>query len=134
MRVFLDTNILISASLFPKSTPYFAFVKAVSNPNEAMISDVVVEEMHRVFNRKFPKKLSTLDSFLAMASSILEIVKTPEEAFPEESLVRDQKDRPVLRVAIAHRADVLLTGDKDFLESGIENPKILSPNEFLKTA
>lgn len=134
MRIFLDTNVLISAALFPKSTPYYAFVKAVSSPNVAMISDVVVEEMHRTFNRKFPKRLHTLDAFLSMASSILEIVNTPNEIRPEEALIRDEKDRPVLRAAITHKADVFLTGDKDFLESSVMNPKMVSPGDFLEMA
>lgn len=41
-------------------------------------------------------------------------------------------DRPILRAAINAKADIILTGDKDFLESGIENPKILTASEFLK--
>ncbi len=47
-------------------------------------------------------------------------------------LIRDVKDRPILRAAIKARADVLLTGDKDFLESGVENPAIMTPAEFLR--
>ena len=48
--------------------------------------------------------------------------------------VRDEKDIPVLSDAIFNNVDVLLTGDKDFLESDIENPLIFSPKmmcEFL---
>ena len=45
--------------------------------------------------------------------------------------MRDVSDRPILRAAIAAKADILLTGDKDFLESGITNSKIMTPTEFL---
>ncbi len=38
-----------------------------------------------------------------------------------------------LRAAIEARADVLLTGDKDFLESGVKDPLIMTPAEFLNT-
>lgn len=41
-------------------------------------------------------------------------------------------DRPILRAAIEARADILLTGDKDFLKSGVENPAIMTPAEFLQ--
>ena len=41
-------------------------------------------------------------------------------------------DRPILRAAIHAGADILLTGDKDFLESGILNPKIMTAAEFVK--
>ena len=49
-----------------------------------------------------------------------------------ESQIRDINDRPILRAAIMAKADVLLTGDKDFLESNIKHPKILTPTEFLE--
>ena len=48
-----------------------------------------------------------------------------------ESQIRDADDRPILRAAIAAKADVLLTGDKDFLESGLKKPMIMTPAEFL---
>ena len=54
-----------------------------------------------------------------------------EDENMSESQVRDADDRPILRAAIAAKADVLLTGDKDFLESGLESPKIMTPAEFL---
>jgi len=43
----------------------------------------------------------------------------------------DTKDRPLLRAAIMADVDVIVTGDKDFLEAGIEWPAILSPAEFM---
>ena len=36
-----------------------------------------------------------------------------------------------VRGAIHANADVLLTGDKDFLESGVTHPAITTPAEFL---
>lgn len=45
--------------------------------------------------------------------------------------IRDVSDRPILRAAIRAGADVLLTGDKDFLESGLKNPAIMTPTEFI---
>ena len=66
-----------------------------------------------------------------MALLTLELVATPLDELNEESLIRDIKDRPILRAAIEAQADVLLTGDKDFLESGIKNPAIMTPAEFV---
>ena len=48
-----------------------------------------------------------------------------------ELQIRDVNDRPILRAAINAKADILLTGDKDFLESGLENPVIMTPVGFL---
>lgn len=36
------------------------------------------------------------------------------------------------RAAILAKADILLTGDKDFLESGIDHPIAMTPAEFLQ--
>lgn len=36
-----------------------------------------------------------------------------------------------MRAAVAVRVDVILTGDKDFLESGIVEPKIMNAAAFL---
>ena len=37
-----------------------------------------------------------------------------------EKQIRDINDRPILRAAIEAKADILLTGDKDFLDSGVK--------------
>ena len=49
-----------------------------------------------------------------------------------EAQIRDPKDRPILRAALNAGADLLLTGDKDFLESSIEDPRIISVRSFLE--
>ena len=56
MRVFIDTNILFSAILNPNSTPYKAYLKAVTLPNKGIISDQNITESRRIFNRKSPSK------------------------------------------------------------------------------
>ena len=132
MRIFIDTNILFSAILTPNSTPYKAYFKAVTLPNKGIISDQNITELRRVFNRKFPSKLQTLESFLAVALLSLEVVHVPQDTISDETKIRDIADRPILRAAIAADADILLTGDKDFLESGIKHPMILTATEFVQ--
>ena len=46
-------------------------------------------------------------------------------------MIRDIKDRPILRVALDAHADLFLTGDKDFLESSVTDPRIISAAVFL---
>ena len=132
MRIFIDTNVLISAALFPNGVAANAFERAVSTPNDPIVSDYVIDELRRVFARKFPKKLPALDTFLAAISSCIEIVVTPNLEMEEESRVREPKDRPVYRAAEFAKSDILLTGDKDLLESGVEHTKILTASDFLK--
>ena len=132
MRVLIDTNVLISAALRADSIPWLAYQKAASYPNHGLICEQNVDELKRIFNKKFPHRLASLDKFLSIALLTLELVTIPDSDLAEETLIRDVKDRPILRAAIKARADVLLTGDKDFLESGVENPAIMTPAEFLR--
>ena len=55
MRVLIDTNVLISAALNPNSVPSQAYRKAASYPNRGLICEQNVDELKRIFNKKFPK-------------------------------------------------------------------------------
>lgn len=79
MRVLIDTNILISAALSSKGTPYQAFIKAVTYPNHGMVCEQNIDELRRIFNRKFPQKIHALETFLSLALMTLELVPTPVE-------------------------------------------------------
>lgn len=131
MRVLIDTNILISSALSASGTPFQAYCKAVTYPNRGMVCEQNIDELRRVWNRKFPSKMHALDAFLSRALLTLEVVPMPDQEASNEAMVRDVKDRPILRAAIAAKADVLLTGDKDFLESGIKHLRILTASEFM---
>jgi putative PIN family toxin of toxin-antitoxin system len=132
MKVLIDTNIMISAALFPNSTPAKAYNKAVTHPYRGLVCEQNIDELRRIFNRKFPTKLSALDRFLAISATALEIVPMPIEEDSAEQKIRDIKDRPILRAAISANADYLLTGDKDFLESGVEHPEIITATKFME--
>ena len=133
MRIFIDTNVLLSAALFPGGAAACAYEAAVSSPNRPIVSDYVVEELRTVFKRKFPEKLPALDGFLASLSYAVEIVATPSDSCADEMGVRDSADRPIVRAALASNEDVLLTGDRDLLDSGIDSLRIISPREFLES-
>ncbi|MCD7889894.1 MAG: putative toxin-antitoxin system toxin component, PIN family [Oscillospiraceae bacterium] len=132
MKVLIDTNILISAALNPNGTPFKAYLKAVTYPSHGMVCEQNIDEMRRIYNRKFPKKIADFERFLSMALMTLELVPIPEEEDYDEQKIRDENDRTILRAAIRADADVILTGDRDFLESGIKNPKIMTAAEFLE--
>ncbi len=132
MRVLIDTNVLISAALNSHSIPFQAYVKATSYPNHGLICEQNVDEMKRIFNKKFPHRLTSMDKFLSVALLTLELVLIPTDENVSEKQIRDVNDRPILRAAIEAKTDILLTGDKDFLESGVKNPMIMTPTEFLQ--
>lgn len=100
-------------------------------PYEPLVCDYIVDELHRKFREKFPDRVTELEAFLYNALSFIKVVPTPETAVMAEDKVRDPKDRPILRSALDAHADLFLTGDKDFLESSITDPRIISVAEFL---
>ena len=61
----------------------------------------------------------------------ISVVSTQEEEHESETVIRDVLDRPILRAAINTNADILPTGDKDFLESGLTHSRIMIATEFL---
>lgn len=132
MKVMIDTNVLFSAALNANGTPFKAFAKAVSAPNQGIICKQNIEELRRTFNRKLPHKIQALETFLALSLLSLEIVPVPDIPFESENQVRDEDDRPILRAAIQANADIILTGDNDLLEANLKHPLALTPTQFLE--
>jgi putative PIN family toxin of toxin-antitoxin system len=135
MRCLIDTNILVSAALWPYSVPAQAFMKAVATLGDAVVCDYSMDEMRRVFNEKFPHRIAEYESFVSRMALSVEVVFTPpdDEQHESESSIRDVKDRPILRAAIAAGVDAIITGDKDFLEADLEKPKTITATQFLET-
>lgn len=66
MKVMIDTNIIISAALFPNGKAAQAFYKALHLPYEPIICDYIVDELHRKFCEKFPDRVTELEAFYIM--------------------------------------------------------------------
>ena len=128
MRFFIDTNILISAALFPAGKAALVFSHILES-HELILSDYTIRECQQVFARKFPEKSNVLNEFFQKIHFTLYQVPESIDAndFPK---IRDAKDLPVLAAAILSDADILLTGDKDFCDIAIERPVIFSPARY----
>jgi len=61
----------------------------------------------------------------------VEFVTTPDEHHNDEIKIRDINDRPILRAAKNAGADLLITGDKDFIDSTVTDPKIITASQFV---
>ena len=134
MKILFDANVLIPAVLYPKGVCAKAYEKVLSSSEFAIfVCDYTVYEIRRTYENKFSDKIDILELFLTRLFTYAEIISTPPESekIQEEDLIRDEKDRPVLRAAMKFQMDIIVTGDKDFLESGIENPKMVTPAEFV---
>jgi putative PIN family toxin of toxin-antitoxin system len=131
MRCVIDTNVFVSAAVFPPSVPRRAVRKALRG-GLLLFSEYTMDELKEVlFRSKFARYVSREERtlFLAQLGNAAEFV-------PIIQLVRecrDAKDDKFLEVALNGRADVIVTGDADLLEMhpwrGVE---ILTPAHSLK--
>ena len=127
MRVMLDTNVIISALLFPLERMNRLFETIVIG-HTMVISSYVIDEVHAVVERKFPQKAMVVEKLLAGMS--YELVYTPKHISKSFVSIRDVKDYPVIYTAIVEAVDILITGDRDFENLDIERPEIMTPNVF----
>jgi len=125
----IDTNILISALLFP-SQRMNTLIYKITTEYQLVLSSYVVDELLNVVRRKFNNKLEAVDLLLSQLP--YELVYTPAQPKPGLFEIRDEKDYPVLYSAIAEDVDVFITGDRDFDGLGLEKPEIISPAVFLE--
>jgi len=130
MRIMIDTNVLISAALFPKSQ-ISLLIKKVTDTQELVLCSYIIEELHEIFQRKFKDKTHLMDKFLYKLA--YELVYTPndikEAEYPE---IRDKEDLPIIVSALISDIDIFITGDKDFFDVDIDKPEILSPRDYLE--
>ncbi|MFA5384719.1 MAG: putative toxin-antitoxin system toxin component, PIN family [Eubacteriales bacterium] len=129
MRVMIDTNVLLSAPLFPGQRMN-ALINKITTEHQLVLSYYVVDELMNVTRRKFKGKEEAVDLLLRQLP--YELVNTPKQPKPGVFEIRDEKDYPVLYSAITEDVDVFITGDRDFDGLGLEKPEIISPAEFLE--
>jgi putative PIN family toxin of toxin-antitoxin system len=129
MRVMLDTNILYSAILNP-TRQFDAVIRKASKRNKLVLCRQVRDELLNAVGEDAPDELENVKRQLREMKP--EMVEMPEEPFARLVHIRDETDYPILHVAITKNVDVLVTGDKDFMGTGLKRPKIVRPEEFAR--
>ena len=107
MKIMLDTNVLISAFVFGGQAGRLLGILFESE-HELYVSDYVDREFKEKLEQKWPTK----------AKKVYDLYR--------------QLDIPVLSDARYHKIDLILSGDKDFLEAGLEYPLVFSPAMMLE--
>ena len=126
MKIMLDTNVIISALVFGgKVRRLLNLMTELSW--EVGASEYVDNEFKRILKEKWADRAEKIYSEYEKLNIIK--FKSTDKILGD---LRDKKDIPILSDAIFNEVDVLLTGDKDFLESDIDTPLIISPTELLE--
>jgi putative PIN family toxin of toxin-antitoxin system len=126
VRVFLDTNVLVSAfATRGLCADVFRHILAEHN---LITGEVVIVELRRVLRECIKVPAPTI---AAIEQLLRDQVVVPKPAEPYPLPIRDVDDRWVLASAVAGKADVLVTGDSDLLEMASRAPlPIVDPRGF----
>ena len=128
MRVMVDTNIIFSAILFPKSTPAQA-LHQLCQTDTLIICDYVIDELFDAIERKRPDLL--VDAEVLLAELQYEPVIAPRAP---QKLIADPKDAPILNAAIIEDVDIIISGDKHFLSLDLDRPKVITAAMYIDGA
>ena len=126
MKVMLDTNVLVSAFVFGGKV-WNVLNILFDTDCKIYVSEYVDAEFKRILDEKWSDRADKIYSLYRSMDFIF--CSSTTEMFGN---LRDEKDIPVLSDAIYHGIDILLTGDKDFLDANIERPQIVSPSDLLE--
>jgi len=126
MRVFLDTNVLVSA--FTTRGLCEDVLREVLASHDLIVSVLLFNELERTLRGKFkiPKTLiSEILIFLGEDTILSKVGDYPDVE------IRDQDDLAMLSCALEGRADIFVTGDKELIElRRVSDLEILSPRAF----
>lgn len=131
MKVFLDTNVLVSG--FATRGLCADVIRLVLAEHEFITADVVLNELKRVLKHKIQLPGEQIQEILTFLES--QTVQ-PKPIFPTKIPVRDEDDQWVLASALAAKADVFVTGDKDLLDvaNEVSGLTITDPRGFWNLA
>jgi putative PIN family toxin of toxin-antitoxin system len=103
-------------------------MRAVLAEHQLIVGEAVVDELAEVLTRRIRLPAATVREILTLLRD-QELV--PKPSAPSDVPIRDPDDRWILASAVAGRADVLVTGDRDLLEMADAAPlPILDPRAF----
>ena len=128
LRLVVDTNVLVSASLKPEGLQRTALVLAVTKPARFYVSHPILEEYADVLSRQ------ELGIRKGVRQQLLQLIRnhsyivTPARRL---EVAGDPDDNVFLECADAARADYLITGNQKHLPRFWKKTKIITTREFI---
>ncbi len=134
MRVVIDTNVLISASILPRSISHQAVRWCLDHSEVYFSENTFLELSSRITRRKFDRYQSQ-EKRQDFVNNILDAEQV-SFCIPQQKITDspDPDDNKFLEVAVECEVDYLITGDKKHLLPlhPYRNIQILQPHDFLK--
>jgi putative PIN family toxin of toxin-antitoxin system len=131
MRVVFDTNILVSALVFPGGQGDVALRRIIAGMDQLVVSKAILDELLDVLSRKFARDAEEL-AHVAVFVSELAMIVAPKRRL---RVVQDDPDNRILECALAGSADAIVTGDKALLAlKDFENIPVATLRSYLGEA
>jgi putative PIN family toxin of toxin-antitoxin system len=129
MKIVVDTNIYLSAFVFPGGTTERVLEFVRDGRAQLFVSPEILTEFQHVLIRKFKYPEKTAKEFVERVTAIAELV------YPKERLAVIKAcppDNRILECALEAKANYLITGDKKHIlpVKKIKETIILSPSAF----
>lgn len=123
-----DTNILVSALVFPGGRGEAALQRVIDERDELIVSKPILDELLGSLGRKFSRDAEELAHIAVFLSDLARTVRPRGRI----RALKDDPDNRVLECAIAGRADAIVTGDKALLElKEYRGVRILALRDYL---
>jgi len=129
VRVVFDTNILVSALVFPGGQGEAALRRIIEETDQLVLSRPILDELLDVLGRKFARDAEEL-AHVAVFLSDIALFVAPKRRL---NIVKDDPDNRIIECAVAGRAEIIVTGDKVLLALKRHgNTRMLALRDYLE--
>jgi putative PIN family toxin of toxin-antitoxin system len=126
MKVFLDTNVLVSAVATRGLCA--DVLREVLLSHQLLVSADLLKELEKVLREKIELPQPLLSEYVEF---IQQDARFSESSPLQKVPVKDKPDIPILSAALNGGADLFVTGDRELLDlEGLGNMEIVSPRAF----
>ena len=131
MKVVFDTNIFVSALVIPGGQAERALHHVVKGRDELLVSRAIISELVDVLGRKFARDAEELSRVALFVADLATLI----EPFKPVMVLTDERDNNVLACALAGKADLVVTGDRQMLDvKEHEGTRIVTLRDYLALA
>jgi len=128
-RVVLDTNIFISAYIFPGSTVSELFERIIAGDFVLGVSEDIILEFTRVIMHKFKLSAGMAREYTDMIRTNAVIVKPAGRV----SIIKDPSDNRIIECVAEFKADYIISGGRHLLDlKKYKKTKIIPPAAFAR--
>jgi uncharacterized protein len=132
VRAVLDTNVLISAFVFPGGAPEHVYRRGLEGRITLITSPPLLSELGGVLTEKFAWEARYVEEVLAQLIRVAVVVDPTEQV---TDITDDPADNRVLEAAAEGEASVIISGDRHLLTLGTwRGIRILTPAAVMQEA